>query len=383
VRAGPGVQVFVYPEELDAVEPDALTEQILGLGCDSVSIALAYHRARRVLPRQGRVSVSPGGAISFTPDPARYGSLVPTPTAPPELRRAVSAFRESCARAGLRFRAWLVGLHNEPLALAHPDHAARMLDGSSTAFSLCPSAGAAVEYIAALVGDVCSQLAPEGIDLEAALYPAWEPSYTLTLALEPLSDRALRYAAQCFCASCRHLLGSSAAELESRTRCAAGPPFGSFTRDDPTLADELARVRAAGVERLLTAAADAAHLEGSSLCVTSSGPAASAQLRGLGPRSAAAADRVLLGHGTLAGPALEQRLLDVRPLAGDREVTVSLNWTPERTPGAFAAAAELAAAGGATGLALYNLSLVPEAGLDAFRAAATAFNTRVLRPLDS
>jgi hypothetical protein len=46
VRAGPGVQVFVYPEELDAVEPDALTEQILGLGCDSVSIALAYHRAR-------------------------------------------------------------------------------------------------------------------------------------------------------------------------------------------------------------------------------------------------------------------------------------------------------------------------------------------------
>jgi hypothetical protein len=64
-------------------------------------------------------------------------------------------------------------------------------------------------------------------------------------------------------------------------------------------------------------------------------------------------------------------------------VTVSLNWTPERTPGVFAAAAELAAAGGATGLALYNLSLVPEAGLDAFRAAATAFNTRVLRPLDS
>jgi hypothetical protein len=31
------------------------------------------------------------------------------------------------------------------------------------------------------------------------------------------------------------------------------------------------------------------------------------------------------------------------------------------------------AAAGAEGLALYNLSLVPEAGLDAFRAAASAF----------
>jgi hypothetical protein len=383
VATDSGIQVFVYPEELEAVEPDALAEQILGLGCDSVSIALAYHRARRVLPRQGRISVSPGGAISFTPDVARYGSLVPEPTATADVRTAVSAFRESCSRTGLRFRAWLVGLHNEPLALAHPDHAARMLDGSSTAFSLCPSADEAVEYVAALVGDVCSQLGPEAVDLEAALYPAWEPSYTLTLALEPLSEQALRYAGQCFCSACRQLLGSSAGELEARTRRAAGPPFGSPARDDPTLGDELARARAAGVGRLLEAAAAAAHLQGSSLCVTASGPAASAHLRGLAPESAASADRVLLGHGTLAGPALAQRLLELRPLAGDREVTVSLNWTPERTPDAFAAAADLVAAGGATGLALYNLSLVPAAGLDAFRAAATAFSRRAPRLLDS
>lgn len=380
MRADPGIQVFVYPEELDAVEPDALADQILGLGCDSVSIALAYHRARRVLPRQGRVSVSPGGAISFTPDRARYAGLVPEPTAPAELRRSVSAFRESCGRAGLRFRAWLVGLHNEPLALAYPDCAARTLDGSSTAFSLCPSNDEAVAYVAALIGDVCAQLAPEAVDLEAALYPAWEPSYTLTLALEPLSERAVRYAGQCFCAACRQLLGPAADTLEARTRRTAGPPFGVSVVEDSTLDEELARVRAAGVRRLLEAAAEAAHLERTSLCVTASGPAASARLRGLAPESAAAADRVLLGHGTLAGAALEQRLLELRPLAGGRQVTVSLNWTPGRTPDAFAAAAELVAAGGATGLALYNLSLVPEAGLDAFRAAVTAFNRRRPRP---
>jgi hypothetical protein len=361
MSAGPGIQVFLYPEELDAVEPDALVEQVLGLGCDAVSIALTYHRARRVLPRQGLVSLSPGGAVSFTPDPARYGRLVPEPTAPLARRRAVEAFREACRSAGLRFRVWIVALHSEPLALAHPELAARTVDGSPTGFSLCPSADEAVEYIAALVGDVCAQLEPESIDLEAALYPAWDPAYTLTLTLAPLSERARLYGAQCFCAACRRLLALD--EHEERARSAAGPPFGPPGDEDVAIRQELARARSAGVERLLTAAAAAAHREGSALCATASGPGA----------SAAAADRVLLGLGLLAGRDLEERLGELSTLIGDRAVTASLNWGPERKPRALAADAERAAAGGATGLALYNLSLVPEAGLEAFRAAAGAF----------
>lgn len=373
MTTGPGIQVFVYPEELESVEPGALAEQILGLGADAVSMALTYHRARRVLPRHGRVSVSPGGAVSFTPDVARYGELVPVATATDELRRSVLAFRESCSLAGLRFRAWLVALHSEPLALAHPGLAARTVDGVSTEFSLCPSADAAVEYVAALVGDVCAQLEPESVDLEAALYPAWDPSYTLTLALDPLSERARLYAAQCFCSACRRLLGAVCDELELRTRSAAGPPFGPPGDADPAVADELAAARSGGVSRVLRAAAGAAHGAGSTLCATASGPAEHARVRGLAPESAAAADRILFGHGTLSGQELEERLRELRPLAGDRDITVSLNWAPERTPETFAADAERAAAGGARGLALYNLSLVPENGLEALRAAGSAF----------
>jgi hypothetical protein len=373
VAAGPGIQIFVYPEELESVEPDALADQILGLGADAVSMALTYHRARRVLPRHGRVSLSPGGAVSFTPDPARYAELVPVATAPGELCRSVLAFRESCRAAGLRFRAWLVALHSEPLALAHPGLAARTVDGASTGFSLCPSADAVVEYVAALVGDVCAQLEPESVDLEAALYPAWDPSYTLTLALEPLSDQARLYAGQCFCASCRELLGAECDELEGRTRRAAGPPFGAPGDADLTIGDELAAARAVGVTRLLETVADAAHRAGSTLCATASGPAEYVRLRGLAPTSAEAADRILFGHGTLGGRDLDERLRELRPLAGDREVTVSLNWAPERAPATFAADAERAAAGGARGLALYNLSLVPEEGLESLRAAVSAF----------
>ena len=112
-----GVQVFLYPEELDHVEPDALAAQVLELGCDAVSVAVAYHRCRRVFPRHRRVSVLTRTTLYLEPEQERYGSLLP------EGRRSegLFAFREACRRAGLRFRAWVVGLHNGELAAAHPD----------------------------------------------------------------------------------------------------------------------------------------------------------------------------------------------------------------------------------------------------------------------
>lgn len=364
-------QVFVYPEELELVEPRALADQVASLGCDELSIALAYHRARRVLPRHRRVSLSPGGAVSFTPDAARYARLEPRPTASAVLRRSVEALREACRDAGVGFRAWLVALHSEALATRHPELAARTVDGAPTGFSLCPSAPDVVEYVAALVRDVCSRLEPDGVDLEAALYPAWDPAYTLTLSLAPLDEPARLYGAQCFCRACRGRPGLAA--LEQRTRSAAGPPFADRAAQDATLAAELGAARASAVRMLVAAAVEAAHGHGARLCVTVSGSAASASLRGLTPTTVEAADSVLFGLATLSGDELAARLAELRPLAGDRPVSASLNWTPERTPAALAEDARRAAAGGAGGLALYNLSLVPEAGLDAFRAAAAAF----------
>ena len=67
----PGVQVFVYPEELLFVSPEALATQVVDLGCDAVSVALSYHRARRVFPRHGHVSSLGGSTVYFTPDHGR------------------------------------------------------------------------------------------------------------------------------------------------------------------------------------------------------------------------------------------------------------------------------------------------------------------------
>ncbi len=330
-----GVQVFLYPEELEHVAPEALAEQVLGLGCDAVSVAVAYHRGRRIFPRHGRVSVLTRTTVYIEPDAARYGALRPDGTATPALHR----FREACDRAGLQFRAWVVGLHNGELAEAHPDAAAQLRDGSPAGHSLCPSAPAAVEYVAALAADVAAQLGPEAVDLEAAFYPAWEPSYTLTLALEPLTDEQKLHLARCSCPS-----------------CLATPD------------------RAEGARRLVEAVAAAVHGEGSLLRVFASGPPEQASLQGVSPESVAPADALLFGCGPLRGDELLARFEALRELTG-RPGTVSTNWTPERSD--LAADVERLAVAGADGLALYNLSLVPDAGLDAFRAAAAAFRAGV------
>jgi hypothetical protein len=351
-----GVQVWAYPEELEHVAPDALAEQIRGLGCDAVGMAVVYHRARRVLPRHRRVSVLRGCTVYLEPDRARYGALAPEGTAMPALLR----FREACDLAGLGFRAWIVPLHHEGLASAYPAAAAQLLDGSPAGHALCPSHPAVVEYAAALAADVAAQLGPETVDVEAAFYPAWEPSYTLTLALDPPSDEERLLAAQCFCDACRPLFPADAPE-----RARAG--------GDPALWEELARGRAAGAARLVEAVAAAVHAEGALLRISCSGPPAQAALQGVSPGAAAAADAVVYGCGPLAGDELLSRFAGLRALAG-RPGSVSTNWVRGRDLAGDAA--ELAAAG-AEGLALYNLSLVPEDGLADLAAAAAAFRSAV------
>jgi hypothetical protein len=379
----PGIQVWVYPEELVFTSPDALAEQVAELGCDAASMSVVYHRARRVFPRHGCISVLSRNGVYFTPDRARYGELVPSATATPELQEKIRRFRDELVARGLGFRAWLVGLHDDALAREHPRAAARALDGSPLGHALCASAAESVEYVAALARDVSEQLEPEMIDLEAWHYPAWEPAYTLTQALEPLSRGAELLAGQCFCASCRAGIGELADDLERRTREAAGYPFGTGAANMSVVLQELTAARSSGARMLTTAVADAVHAGGSALRLLCSGDPEQARLVGVSPEVVEPADTVGLGCGRLRGHQLLERFAGLKELVAGppRTLTVSTNWTPERTADTMAEDVVALAGLGADGLSLYNLSLVPEAGLAAFRAASAAFRDAVrMRP---
>jgi hypothetical protein len=89
--------------------------------------------------------------------------------------------------------------------------------------------------------------------------------------------------------------------------------------------------------------------------------------------SVAAADGVIFGCGPLAGGELLDRFHGLRTLTlAGRPGAVSINWVRGRDLAGDAAGL---AAAGAEGLALYNLSLVPDEGLADFAAAAAAFRS--------
>ena len=211
-----GVQVFVYPEELEHVGPDELAAQVLELGCDAVSVAVAYHRGRRVFPRHRRVSVLTRTTLYLEPDvratarscrrePRRRGAACAS--ARHATGRACASARGSSActtaRSPPRIRTPPRGCstaRRRATASARPRRRRSSTSPRSRATSPRSSGR-------------------EAVDLEAAFYPAWEPSYTLTLALEPLSEEARLLVPQCFCASCRVLFGQDA---EARAHAAEG-----------------------------------------------------------------------------------------------------------------------------------------------------------------
>ncbi|MDN3351112.1 hypothetical protein [Actinomadura sp. DC4] len=356
------VQVFCYPEDALLTGAGPLCELAAGLGAGAIAVAVRYHPARRWFARHGVVRHSPAGITYLRPSAERYGRLRPLEIAGDAEIAALRDLREEARRHGLAFHAWTVMLHDDPVVAAFPDLAARALDDTPTIHALCPSHPDVVEYAAALVSDVCEQLGPDVVELESALYAAWDPSYVVSLELAPLTGAARALAGQCFCAACiRHIesLGHDPARLRDLARAGEGVVA-------------LRSVRAAGVRPVIEATAAAAHEHGTAVRPLVFDDPLMAALQGAGPDAFGAADAVGLGCGVLAGDALTERFGGLAALAGDRPLLASLNWSPARTGEEFAADVRAVIEAGASDIALYNLSLVPETALPDLAAAAHA-----------
>jgi hypothetical protein len=356
------VQVFCYPEDALLTGAGPLCELAAGLGAGAIAVAVRYHPARRWFARHGLVRHSPPGITYFRPSGERYGRLRPLEIAGDAEIAALGELREEAARHGLAFHAWTVMLHDDPVVAAHPDLAARTLDDTPTIHALCPSHPDVVEYAAALVADLCERLRPDVVELESALYAAWDPSYVVSLELAPLTGAARALAGQCFCAACIRLierLGHDPARLRDQARAGDG-------------IDVLRSVRAAGVRPVIEATAAAAHEHDAAVRPLVFDDPLMAALQGAGPDAFEAADAVGLGCGVLTGDALAERFCGLAELAGDHPLLASLNWSPSRPGEAFAADVRTVMESGASDIALYNLSLVPESALPDLAEAARA-----------
>ena len=324
---------------------------------------LVYHRARRVFPRHRHVSVLAGQRPRTSrPDPRRYGALVPDAIADPALRgRRRSAFARPAGRRASRSArgSWLcITRRSRP---ATPSRGARPRR-RPLGHSLCPSAPEAVEYVAALAGDVAAQLEPEtrrprGVALSglgAVVHADARPRAALRRAraarhavlLRPLPPAARR----------------AADELEQRARRRRSP-----VRAPGDDAGRRRAIRSCGragdrrgplVARSHQCTRRASELRAVRLRASGAGAPAGSLARS----RSSVADSVLLGCARLAGDELQARFAGLRRAVGSPTPMVSTTGRPSARRPRWPTDVGRLVAAGADGLALYNLSLVPDEG---------------------
>jgi hypothetical protein len=327
-----------------------------------------------VLAGAGRVSSLLGGGLAFTPG-AGYGRVRPGGDVDPQVLRAVQEFREACADRGIGFGAWVVALQVDDLVRGHRELASRSTDGDLLGSGLCPSRPDSVQYVAALVADVCRQFDPDVVDLEAALYPGWEPAYTTTISLVEVTPALGLLLAQCFCPSCTAVaasIGLDATELGRRVEGAAAAaladdadPLAMSAEDRRALLDLRAAGAALMVSAVCDAATDATGRAASATRVLGFGDAESLAYQGFTAEALAAADAVGVGFGTLQGVALRDRAHAVDELLEGRPRGASVNWSPGRDVETWARDIRELASRGVESLSFYNFGLVPSRALPA------------------
>lgn len=354
--------VFLYPEEIVLRGAEGLVDDLRDHGIGAVSMAVVYHRARRLFPRYQSVSLTRLGEYALgTPRTESVRSVV-TPSSP-ETSAALRRFRDLCREADIEFRAWVVLLHQETSAV--PMLASTYADGTAMAHAICPSRPGTADLAADLIGEIESDLAPDAYDLEAAMHSGWEPDYGLTLAQDGRT-RAHNLLATCTCEACGGLLVAHGLDPDV-VRQAVDAAAWSGEPLPPVLASGLRSVRAIGPERV---AASVAAATGRPRRLLMFGSPSDLAWQGATDQLVQLYGSALIGVGELPAVRCLQRWRRHRDaLAGPLDASV--NWAAT-SPGEPSRAVEQLLASGANRVFLYNYSLLPHAAMDEILSAVLA-----------
>ncbi|MFE5512294.1 hypothetical protein ACFQ9J_17100 [Streptomyces sp. NPDC056529] len=265
------IEVFAHPVSFRRA-PRAEAERLRTAGVDRVRLAYAYHSGRWLLTTSEPAAVVdfPAGRW-FARHRAPGGEGGDPPLSLPVLGDEATAAAEELVTAGVAVTAWLVGLHQSPLAATRPELALRNAFGHPYRHALCPAQPDVVRYARTLVAETAGQPGVSGLELEAFGYLGWQhqSAHDKTGAALRPADRWLL--SLCFCPACADRLsaaGVDGAEAAARTRAAllaqlADPrPAGALDEDavtalGPDLHDTLLAVRAEVTTELVRAAAEA------------------------------------------------------------------------------------------------------------------------------
>ena len=225
--------VYAFAEDMRAEGPAPVLDRILGYGCDGVTVAAAYHRARDVTPHgPARVTMRRDG-VHFPPPTELFRGLRLVPPLQPGAGDGLFAtLRELTGQRGARLHGWTVFLHNTTLGLAHPDVTQQNCFGDRAApADLCPSHPDVRAYADALARSVARQ----GVDTvvaESLHFGYFRHGYHHDRCFAELGPIEEFLLGLCFCGYCRARGEAAGADAEA-ARAAAARIVGRVLDGDP------------------------------------------------------------------------------------------------------------------------------------------------------
>lgn len=264
--------LYLFPSDLVDEGVGPVADRALALGCTTLTVATAYHRARDVVPHAGatrRLRYRHDG-VFIRPDAAKW--------APSRVRPRLQSEEETDALAelaasGISVEAWTVFLHNTSLAEEHPEVASETCFGDRLISNICPLNGDAATYATVLADDISAR----GLDIvaEALSAQTFAHGHHHERSFSPVSDLDEALLGICFCGSCREAGASAdldvdalAAAARDRIQRAYAGAEGALATPDAiahATADEMVtymKVREDGVARLVARVTEAVHRNG-------------------------------------------------------------------------------------------------------------------------
>jgi hypothetical protein len=276
---------FAYPWDLLDEGPEVAVEAMAGqCGCNAIALNANYHHARLLRPRATgpKTLQLPGAVAAFQPQAGFYPDERLMPVPEPELVGAgvLARVREACARDGLDFGLWTVGLHNSTLGERNRHLCMVNCFGDCYTYSLCPSHEPVQALLQGIVRDLYAQFQPDRIIQEAVGYLGlrhWVHHELFFVAWDEALDLLLSL---CFCPACekrggamdldvaklRRNVADWAERLLHHERGSLPPPFAqshvtSLLAEIPDLSGYL-EVRASSVTNLVAGLSRTAAKQG-------------------------------------------------------------------------------------------------------------------------
>lgn len=195
--------MYTYAWDLHEEGVKTVASRLRDAELNTVTLATSYHAGKFLRPHGPRHKVyfPEDGTVYFRPDPSLYGRIKP---------RVASIVDEFDALRELETHApdfnrvgWMVGLHNTPLGMAHPDITAKNAFGDPLFNSLCPSQPDVREYLVSLCTDLGNNYALSELVIETPGWQAYRHGHHHEFELVELSNKVETMLGICFCNVCR------------------------------------------------------------------------------------------------------------------------------------------------------------------------------------